>query len=82
MIDKCVGANLVGMYTFCRGILAFYPLFFLNIWQYAHILKLYKFVPLFRNLILLKSSFNEKLAWFKIELCPIKLKKKKKLHGT
>ena len=34
-------------------------------------MKLYRFVPLFRNSILLKSSFNEKLIWFKIELCPI-----------
>ena len=36
-------------------------------------------MPLFRYSITLKSSFNEILDLYKIELCPIKLKNKKKL---
>ena len=40
------------------GFQPFIPIF-KNIWQYAHVLKLYKFVPLFRNLILLKSSYAQ-----------------------
>ena len=39
------------------GILAFYPIF-KNIWQYAPVLKLYRFVSLFRNLIGRKSSMG------------------------
>ena len=41
-------------------------------------LKIFGNMPMFWNSIISKLSFNEKLAWFKIELCPIKLKKKKK----
>ena len=32
---------------------------FKNIWQYVIVLKQYRFVPLFRNSILLKSSFSK-----------------------
>ena len=62
-------------------ILAFYP-YFKKYLAISSVLKLYRFVSLFQYSILVKSSFNEKLAWFKIKLCPTKLKKKKKMHGT
>ena len=79
------GMDLFPVACFVLLMIFFIPLFLstyffffwgvLNIWQYVPILKLYRFVPLFRNSILVKSSFNEKLAWFKIELCLIKFKK-------
>ena len=37
-------------------------------------------MPLFRYSVTLKSSFNEILDLYKVELCPIKKKKKKSME--
>ena len=62
------------------GILAFYPYFLKN---FSNISLFWNYLDqclCFETQFFSKSSFNEKLNWFKIELCPNKLEKKKKRH--